>query len=197
MHYISLLKNKNMKKRGCFSWGLIVFGLFFIGNTIQMALLFMLAGEKGGDAFVEKYASIMGLITIAFVCGGVYYIRRRDRMKYEEMIDGYQEFLNNDIENDDSIVFEVKGTFYRSKKNILRAEELTVGESVLLIKEPNNEHDHTAVKVCTLDGHHIGYVPAYLSSEITDIMSTDEVLAKVQSIHYGESAPHIHVIFEK
>ena len=189
-----------MKKRGCFSWGLIVFGLFFIGNTIQMALLLILAGEKGGDAFVEKYAGVMGLITIAFVCGGVYYIRRRDRMKYEEMIDSYLENLNNKIEDEEdegSIVFEVKGTIYRSKKDISRAEKLKVGESVLLIKEPDNEHDHTAVKVCTLDGHHIGYVPAYLSSEVTNIMSTDEELAKVRFIHYGESAPHIHVIYEK
>lgn len=172
-----------MKKRGCFSWGLIVFVLFIIGNTMQMILLFILAGEKGGDAFVEKYAGVMGLITIAFVCGGVYYIRRRDRMKYEE--------------DEGSIVFEVKGTIYRSMKAISRAEKLKVGESVLLIKEPDNEHDHTAVKVCTLDGHHIGYVPAYLSSEVTDIMNTDEELAKVQSIHNGVSAPHIHVIFEK
>ena len=189
-----------MKKRGCFSWGLIVFVLFFIGNTMQMILLFILAGEKGGDAFVEKYAGVMVLITIAFVCGGVYYIRRRDRIKYEEMIDSYLENLNNeteDEEDEDSIVFEVKGTIYRSKKAISRAEKLKVGESVVLIKEPDNEHDPTAVKVCTLDGYHIGYVPAYLSSEVTNIMSTDEELAKVRFIHYGESAPHIHVIYEK
>src|SRR5215475_2548711 len=33
------------------------------------------------------------------------------------------------------------------------------GERLLLEREPTNKHDENAIKVCRLDGEHIGYLP--------------------------------------
>lgn len=70
---------------------------------------------------------------------------------------------------------EVKGTYYRSKSEISSARDLNVGERLVLIPDPENSVDPNAVKVYTIKGVHIGYVPAseaqFVKSNISHVSS--------------------------
>ncbi|WP_419032159.1 HIRAN domain-containing protein, partial [Dysgonomonas gadei] len=61
----------------------------------------------------------------------------------------------------------VNGMYYRSYSAKYIARYLKVGDSVYLKREPTNPYDHCAVKVISR-GEHIGYIPASLSTEVTN-----------------------------
>lgn len=70
-----------------------------------------------------------------------------------------------------SISFAVKGLQYRDEEAIDAAYELEEGELLKLEEEPDNEYDPFAVKVLTIDGHHIGYVEASKAKRISNNMN--------------------------
>ena len=66
------------------------------------------------------------------------------------------------------INFSVKGTSFRNKSDIAAARYLEHGDTLILQKEPDNPVDPNAVKVLTINGAHIGYVPVQFSADISD-----------------------------
>lgn len=64
------------------------------------------------------------------------------------------------------INFSVKGTIYRTQKEIAAARMCDVGNTLILQTESDNKQDEFAVKVFTIDGFHIGYVEKQYSKII-------------------------------
>ncbi len=64
--------------------------------------------------------------------------------------------------------FSIKGLNFRSEEEISAARFLERGDTLILKQEPNNAVDPNAVKVLTINGHHIGYVEISLSAYISD-----------------------------
>lgn len=56
--------------------------------------------------------------------------------------------------------FDVLGTSFRGEKARTKAEALEAGDIVLLVRESDNPRDENAIRVTTMDGTTIGYVPA-------------------------------------
>lgn len=59
--------------------------------------------------------------------------------------------------------FFVKGLNFRTEYEIASARMLEEGDTLILVKEPNHPVDPNAVKVLTIKGTHIGYIPAQYS----------------------------------
>lgn len=56
--------------------------------------------------------------------------------------------------------FDILGTNYRGEKAQSKALALETGDIVLLVRESDNPRDENAIRVTTMDGTTIGYVPA-------------------------------------
>lgn len=61
----------------------------------------------------------------------------------------------------------VAGIEHRKEKARMALKGLKQGDTIGLIREPENPYDKHAVKVC-VKGVHVGYIPRYLSKEIFD-----------------------------
>lgn len=90
-------------------------------------------------------------------------------------------FDNNKIE------FDVAGT--RHCKDIEKCKNiLSVNDKLELELEPDNKYDDNAIKViCNKNGkkYHLGYVPRYYSSELTEILKKNvKYSAMIQSINF-------------
>ena len=68
-----------------------------------------------------------------------------------------------------SIVFELKGLYYRTAFEQLAAVMLEVGDSLRLELEPDNDKDPTAIKVFTESNDFIGYVDKDQSALVTSV----------------------------
>lgn len=66
---------------------------------------------------------------------------------------------------------EVKGTFYRSNDEKAAARFVEVGNTLVLVPEPDNPVSPNAIKVCTIEGDHIGYVNKEISKFVGDNLS--------------------------
>ena len=65
------------------------------------------------------------------------------------------------MQNLDYIEFDIAGMSYRENIDDYLGEHAGTLEA-----EPDNEYDHNAIKVLTEDGHHVGYVPKDMTSEV-------------------------------
>ena len=108
----------------------------------------------------------------------------RRRISYEHIVH----------DNDTGTYFtcEVKGTSYRSIEAIERARMLDVDEPLRLEREPSNPKDIYAIKVVTMDGYDIGYIPkdysAILSRNIDAFVD-----CFVDKVVDSASAPYIYI----
>lgn len=65
------------------------------------------------------------------------------------------------IQNLDYIEFNIAGMSYRDNINEYLGEHSGTMEA-----EPTNPHDANAIKILSEDGHHVGYVPKDMTSEV-------------------------------
>lgn len=56
-------------------------------------------------------------------------------------------------------------------------------QQVILIPDPDNEYDSYAVKVCTTDGLHIGWLPAGTKDVFNRLMDNSTVLARISNLY--------------
>lgn len=66
-----------------------------------------------------------------------------------------------------SIISEIRGIYYRSKREIAAARMCAIGDTLILEPEADNEFDKNAVKVYTMEGFHIGYIEAKYSKIVS------------------------------
>jgi hypothetical protein len=66
--------------------------------------------------------------------------------------------------------FDIVGMLYRDESSIIKASKVRQGELLLLVRERNNPKDPNAIRVLTVDGIHIGYVPARRCSDVSSKM---------------------------
>lgn len=76
--------------------------------------------------------------------------------------------------------FRIAGVSFEGRQE--QVANLQQGQVVMLVKEPNNEHDPDAIAVHTLSGHSLGYVPRDFNNKFPH----DTNFARVQSV--GPSA---------
>ena len=70
----------------------------------------------------------------------------------------------------DYVEFEIAGMSYRDNIDEYLGEHVGTLEA-----EPTNEYDPNAIKILAEDGHHVGYVPKYITSSVrkfTDLLCT-------------------------
>lgn len=82
------------------------------------------------------------------------------------------------------VISKVKGTSYRSSKDICAARLLEKGDAIILRQEPDNEHDSNAIQVMTRTGNVIGYVEREYSALLSQ--NFDRLTASVESIRNRE-----------
>lgn len=68
----------------------------------------------------------------------------------------------------DNFVFKVKGTFYRSQREISEARSLDKGDTLILQTEQNNKFSNSAVQVLSINGICIGYVEKAYSRIVSE-----------------------------
>lgn len=116
-----------------------------------------------------------------------------------EMVEEEKKKIRNMDTSEDLlfISFAVKGLQYRDEEAQEAAEDLEEGDTLLLEREPENEHDSYAVKVLTTDNHHIGYVEATKAKRISNNM--DKLIeCKIKKISsYDELYIYGLAVFEK
>lgn len=62
--------------------------------------------------------------------------------------------------------------------------KLSVGEAVILRREPNNAYDNNAIEILTQGGQKLGYVPQKHNSVIAALMDQHcQVSASIESIN--------------
>lgn len=92
-------------------------------------------------------------------------------------IDTY-EFIDPIFEEDVTVEreFWIAGTRHvagcRGKK-CTNCPELSRGEELNLVVDQNNEYDKYAVKILTLDGHSVGFVPRYYSKGVAERLASN------------------------
>lgn len=103
----------------------------------------------------------------------------------------YEKILHS---NDEGTYFlcEVQGTYYRSRDAIERARILDVDEPLRLETEPLNPVDRYAIKIQTMDGFDIGYIPKEYARCLNSNMDAF-VDCFVDRVVNAVSAPYVYV----
>lgn len=177
-------------------------GIWFALNMAVFLIFSFLSPLFGNFENLPPFLSF--LFSVIFFAGpiiGTVYInrrleRQRDKEDEEEkgkLFTSCNENLLPSFKNEHLIEFEVAGLTHRSPEAIDRAGELSYGETVYLVKEPDNPYDEGAIKIMTDDDIHIGYVPRYLCAEVAGLMDGDTGIAHVDYINYGKYCPFVHL----
>ena len=105
------------------------------------------------------------LLILAYITFVIIKSNHRKRESEERRSRAFEYFQNERIKNEQlsSVEVKVKGTLYRSRKEIGAARLCNVGDTMILVPEPDNEIDSNAIKVYTMEGFHIGYIDAALA----------------------------------
>jgi hypothetical protein len=85
--------------------------------------------------------------------------------------------------------FGVRGVLHEDRAEVVDSE-LTAGQTVLLVREPENTHDSNAISVCLEGGSQIGYVPreeARAAAKLLDLGFKH--VAYCKKIYQGSLAP--------
>lgn len=84
--------------------------------------------------------------------------------------------------------FDILGTRYRGEKAQEKAEELAPGDIVLLVREGDNPQDENAIRVTTMDGTNIGYVPSRRCYDISSMVdNVGMAIVESNNLYDGES----------
>lgn len=87
--------------------------------------------------------------------------------------DRYKSSLKSELSELNQISFWIAGTSYeKRKKNILRCK---ISETVLLVREPDNEFDANAIHVKTKLGQSLGYVGKMKALELAPILDNNSI----------------------
>ena len=92
--------------------------------------------------------------------------------------------------------FDVLGTRYRGEKAQEKAEELNPGDIVLLVRESDNPRDENAIRVTTMDGTTIGYVPARRCDDISELFDKVGIAIVEANNLYNDEAITVLFAFE-
>ena len=102
------------------------------------------------------------------------------------------EHIVHDNDTGTYFICEVKGTSYRSSEAIERARILDIDEPLHLEREPSNPKDMYAIKVQTMDGYDIGYLPKQFSECLSRNMDA-YVDCFVDKVNDAMSAPYVYI----
>lgn len=105
------------------------------------------------------------LLILAYITFVIIKSNHRKRESEERRSRAFEYFQNERIKKEllPSVEVKVKGTSYRSREEIGAARLCNIGDTIILVPEPDNEADSNAIKVFTMEGFHIGYVEASLA----------------------------------
>jgi hypothetical protein len=82
-----------------------------------------------------------------------------------------------------SSLIPVRGTRYYQARAAKTAGRLRKGTSLILVRQPENPHDSTAVAICLRDGTMLGYVPKERSAEFFEAsLGGDIVSASIHAV---------------
>lgn len=167
-------------------WNGIVFGfvLYFGWGTI-IALFSLMVGLEA--------IPIWALLLYAFLTFGGISILWNLKKKKRENSDSrsgennkqerYQE--NKNYIPGEIIETNVAGVTFEGRQELIK--KLNIGETITLIREPNNPQDFNAFKVITDNGAHIGYINRELAEKIASIIDKPqyqrEIIGEIHSIY--------------
>ena len=93
------------------------------------------------------------------------------------------------------VLIFIAGTKFRNVKKIKK--EITHGMAVTMEKEPTNKFDKNAIKVVTMKGLHLGYVPKYAQKEIDDPTCFEGRLVIMPEVCYDPDTPSLMAKFKR
>lgn len=125
---------------------------------------------------------------------------------FEKMPLLFKEWANkfdpeNSSEKLTSFHTKVVGVTFKNKNGIPRQEIISdckIGENLILMPEPDNQHDENAVKVCRANGLQIGYLNSIFAYEVKQIMEkyNSRVDAIITDITGGEISG-VNILIQK
>lgn len=77
------------------------------------------------------------------------------------------------IEKDNLKIFPVAGLTYENRVENYSA--LNIDDKLILVRDPENPHDKSAIKVETENGEELGYVPKEMAEELAQRLDKKEV----------------------
>src|SRR5699024_460133 len=91
-------------------------------------------------------------------------------------------------DNDFELDFFIAGWRYYDGEKVI--DNLHEGDNIKLCLAPNNEYDHKAVKVMSVKGNKLGFIPAFYSGWMFEIIEKECIYkAKIQTIN-PQAVPH-------
>ena len=107
----------------------------------------------------------------------------------ESNIDKESVVQSDEVEEPTEVFFcfsKVNGTTFREKEHPLPWDEFTIGDLLLLEREPTNEFDKNAVKVVWSRGIHIGYIPKSTAITVSELIKDGhKMYAKINELTGG------------
>lgn len=79
----------------------------------------------------------------------------------------------NDLRDSGGIKCEVAGLLFSTYKSLYTDKRISTDTKLRLVQEPENLYDEFAVRVETVEGNKIGYIPATYAEEVFDYIEAD------------------------
>ena len=162
-------------------WNGIVFGLvlYFSWGTI-IGLFSLMVGLEAIPIWTLFLYAIL-------TYGGARILWSLKKKKQESFTEESNYKLGEIIET------SVAGVTFEGRQELIKM--LNIGETVTLIREPNNPQDFNAIEVITDNGAHIGYINRELADKIAPIMDKPqyqkEIIGEIHSIYRIKNDPSI------
>jgi single-stranded-DNA-specific exonuclease len=106
-------------------------------------------------------------------------------------IPNYETETSHEYRSGSRIITRVVGVTFNGRQRVIA--RLTMGEEILLKREPTNPYDYNAICVERLNGHQIGYINRHLAATLAPFFDAHHspVRGRVQyltgSLSYGYS----------
>ncbi|MCM3743876.1 HIRAN domain-containing protein [Sporosarcina luteola] len=100
------------------------------------------------------------------------------------------EFVSPILVENDIFVMDFFVAGWRYYNGDLAIDQLQVGDDVEFLLDPENKHDHKAVVVMSVNGEKLGFIPAFYSGWMFEVIEKrSSFQARVEAIH-PEAVPH-------
>jgi len=173
----------------------LALGLYFSFGAISTALIFILSLEEYSDSTL-----IMGFSINALIAVGCFITLRKVRNQKGESHDKnkFGQDTSRNINKDnyqpgDFVETNVAGVTFEGRQNIL--QNLKIGESIILKREPDNEHDFNAISVNTENDLSLGYIRRDLAKNLAPIIDKrytgSVIFGVISSIYQVKNDPSI------
>lgn len=114
--------------------------------------------------------------------------------KIQNAIIKARQIISKPVKKSETYLFELKGVHIKERKSFI-LDFCSPSDVVEMENDPTNIHDKNAIKVL-YEGFTIGFVPIYQTSEVKNIISTNQYIAKINSIKFDGDYLYVDIVVD-